>query len=141
MPVPEAQYVRDYVNVCGDNWTERFYKARNNSLCDEYYQPDNVGAVKPGDDVDERNNRWALYSSLERGVDKVRLIAVWDGRNEIHKDRDAHQVKHMVDLARDMGIKVEQINSLKILAEDAVQHAAEKTKSTEKSQKQQPSGS
>ena len=115
----EAQYVRDYVSVCGDNWTERFYKARNNPLCDEYYQPDHVGIVKANDNVNERNNRWALYSSLERGVDKVRLIAVWDGKNEIPKDRDARQVKHMVDLMRDMGGKVDHINPSKILAEEA----------------------
>ena len=140
MPIPEAQYVRDFVSVCGDNWTERFYKARNNPLCDEYYQPDNVGAVKPGDDVDERNNRWALYSSLERGMDKVRLIAVWDGKNEIPKDRDARQVKHMVDLMRDLGGKVEHINPSKILAEEAA-HVAEKEKGSEKAPKLQKTGS
>jgi tetratricopeptide (TPR) repeat protein len=126
MPLPEAQYVRNYVSICGDSWTERFYKARNNPLCDEYYQPDYVGAVKPGDDLDERNNRWALYSSLERGVDKVRLIAVWDGKNEIAKDRDARQVKHMIDLMRDMGGQVEQIHPSKILAEEILK-AAEKS--------------
>jgi hypothetical protein len=121
MPVSEAQYIRDYVSVCGDNWTDRFYKVRNNPLCDEYYQPDYVGAVKPNDDVDQRNNRWALYSSLERGMDKVRLIAVWDGKNEISRDRDARQVKHMVDLMRDMGGQIEHIHPSKILAEEVVQ--------------------
>jgi hypothetical protein len=131
IPLPEAQYVRDYVSVCGDNWTERFYKARNNELCEEYFQPDNVGPVKPGDDIDERNNRWAFYSSLERGMDKVRLVAVWDGKSDFPKDRDARQVKHMVNLARDMGAKVEPINSSKILAEDAVHHISEKLKELE----------
>jgi tetratricopeptide (TPR) repeat protein len=134
MPIPEAQYIRDFVSVCGDNWTERFYKARNNSLCDEYYQPDNVGAVKAGDDVNERNNRWALYSSLERGVDKVRLIAVWDDKNEISKDRDARMVKHMIDLMRNMGGQVEHINSLKLLTESR-ETAAEAESETEKALK------
>lgn len=117
LPIPEAQYVRDFVSPCGDTWTERFYKARNNPLCDEYYQPDNVGLVKKGDDIHERNNRWALYSSLELGVDQVRLIAVWDGKSETPRDLDARVVKHMVDLMRDTGGKVEQIHSGKLLAE------------------------
>jgi hypothetical protein len=46
-----------------------------------------VGA-KQGDDVHERNNRWAFYSALTRGIDKVRLIAVWDGKGETSKDRE-----------------------------------------------------
>jgi hypothetical protein len=140
MPIPEAQYVRDYVSVCGDNWTERFYKARNNPLCDEYYQPDHIGAVKADDDLNERNNRWALYSSLERGMDKVRLIAVWDGRNEISQYRDARQVKHMVDLMRDMGGKVDHINPSKILAEEAA-HVIGIEKGSNKPPKLQKTGS
>ena len=78
------------------------------------------------DDVDERNNRWALYSSLERGMDNVRLIAVWDGKIELAQDRDARQVRHMVDLMRDMGGKVDIINPSKILAEEAIHHIGEK---------------
>jgi hypothetical protein len=139
MPIPEAQYIRDFVSVCGDNWTERFYKARNNPLCDEYYQPDNVGAVKPGDDVNERNNRWALYSSLERGLDKVRLIAVWDGKNEISKDLDARLVKHMVDLMRDMGGQVEHINPSKMSTEVAFP-VAENEKEPGKTHRMRKSG-
>jgi tetratricopeptide (TPR) repeat protein len=135
MPIPEAQYVRDFVSVCGDNWVERFYKARNNPLCDEYYQPDNVGEVKPGDNIDERNNRWALYSSLERGMDKVRLIAVWDGKNEISQYRDARQVKHMVDLMRDMGGQIEHINPSKVLVQEVVKVVEKRVEKAPKARK------
>jgi len=127
MPIPEAQYIRDFVSPCGDTWIERFYKVRNQPLCDEFYQPDNVGVVKKGDDAHERNNRWALYSSLELGVDQVRLIAVWDGKGEIPRDQDARVVKHMVDLMRDMGGQVEHIHSAKLLAEmEAISPHADK---------------
>ena len=71
---------------------------------------------KEGDNVHERNNRWALYSALVRGVDKVRLVAVWDGKSESSKDLDARLVKHMVDLMRDTGGMVEQINPSKLSA-------------------------
>ncbi len=89
---------------------------RNHPLVDEFYQPDQVGLPKEGDNVHERNNRWALYSSLARGIDKVRLIALWDGKNEQSKDLDARLVKHMVDLMRDTGGMVEHINSEKLNA-------------------------
>lgn len=113
-PLPEAPYVRDFVSPGGELWVERFYRMRNHPLVDEYYQPDRVGLPKEGDNVHERNNRWALYSSLTRGIDSVRLIAVWDGKGELSKDLDARLVKHMVDLMRDTGGMVEQINPAKL---------------------------
>jgi hypothetical protein len=80
----------------------------------EFYQPDCVGLPKEGDNVHERNNRWALYSALARGIDKVRLIALWDGKAEAPRDLDARLVRHMVDLMRDTGGIVEQINPIKL---------------------------
>lgn len=113
-PFAEAPYVRDFVSPGGEGWVERFYKMRNHPLVDEFYQPDQVGLPKEGDNVHERNNRWALYSALIRGIDKVRLIAVWDGKNEPSKDLDARLVKLMVDLMRDTGGIIEQINPFKL---------------------------
>ncbi|HKY53526.1 MAG TPA: hypothetical protein VJM08_04430, partial [Anaerolineales bacterium] len=55
-----------------------------------------------------------LYSALARGIDKMRLIAVWDGKSEIPKDLDARLVKHMVELMRETGGIVEQINPAKL---------------------------
>jgi tetratricopeptide (TPR) repeat protein len=111
----EAPYVRDFVSPGGEQWIERFYKMRNHPLVDEFYQPDKVGPPKEGDNVHERNNRWALYSALARGIDKLRLIAVWDGKGEMSKDLDVRLVKHMVELMRDRGGMVEPINPFKLI--------------------------
>jgi hypothetical protein len=113
-PQFESSYVRDFVSPGGEGWVERFYRMRNHPLVNEFYQPDCVGLPKEGDNIHERNNRWALYSSLARGIDKVRLIALWDGKGEAPKDLDARLVKHMVDLMRDMGGIVETINPAKL---------------------------
>ena len=113
-PLAEAPYVRDFVSPGGEQWVERFYRMRNHPLVDEFYQPDQVGLPKQGDNVHERNNRWALYSALGRGIDKVRLIALWDGKNDLSKDLDARLVKHMVDLMRDTGGMIEHINPFKL---------------------------
>src|SRR5258706_9545145 len=133
-PTPEAPYVRDFVSPCGDEWVERFYKLRNHPLVDEFYQPDQVGLPRDSDDVHERNNRWALYSALVHGIDKARLIAVWDGKGETSKDLDARLVKHMVDLMRDTGGIVEHINPFKLPSDMITTASAVDTKTTATSQ-------
>jgi tetratricopeptide (TPR) repeat protein len=115
-PLREADYIRDFVSPAGDQWTDRFYKNRNHPLCIEFYQPDHIGLPRKADNVHERNNRWTIYSSLSRGMDKLRLIAFWDGKSEPSKDLDARLVKHMVDIAREMGVQIEHINSTKLQA-------------------------
>jgi tetratricopeptide (TPR) repeat protein len=141
-PVPEASYVRDFVSPGGDPWVERFYKMRNHPLVDEFYQPDCVGLPKEGDNIHERNNRWALYSALARGIDKVRLIALWDGKGEACKDLDAHLVKHMVDLMRDMGGMIEQINPMKlsrVISQNTMDAIHKRLSSLAESTKENPS--
>ncbi len=115
LPLADASYVRDFVSPYGEKWVERFYKVRNHPLVDEKYQAEHLGAPKKGDDLYERNNRWALYSSLLMGTDKVRLIAFWNGKSTNEDDRDVRLVKYMVDLMRDTGGQIEQINPEKLL--------------------------
>jgi len=120
LPLPDAAYVREFVSPGGEAWVERFYKIRNHPLVDEKYQLESVGKPKADDDPYERNNRWTLYSSLLRGIDKTRLIALWNGQNAPSKDRDARLVRHMVELMRDTGGVIEQINPSKDAHEFAV---------------------
>ena len=132
MPLPEPAYVRDYVSPAGDEWVERFYNMRNHPLVDEYYQTELVGPPRTGDDVFERNNRWALYSAMLRGIDNLRLIALFDDkRGTVHATQDAHLVKHMIDLMRDAGGQVEIINPSKI-SPDALKNSSQKKRSTAK---------
>ena len=105
---------------------------RNHPLVDEYYQTELVGPPRTGDDVFERNNRWALYSAMLRGIDNLRLIALFDDkRGTVHATQDAHLVKHMIDLMRDAGGQVEIINPSKI-SPDALKNSSQKKRSTAK---------
>jgi tetratricopeptide (TPR) repeat protein len=115
LPLPESAYIRQFVSPGGDAWVDRFYKIRNHMLVEEFYQAENVGAPKAGDDPYERNNRWALYSSLGKGIDKLRLIALWNAHGDKPKDRDARLVYHMIDLTRELGGAIEQISTSKYL--------------------------
>ncbi len=115
LPLPESGYIREFVSPGGESWIDRFYKIRSHPLVDEYYQLENLGEVKEGYDPYERNNRWALYSSLVRGIDKVTLIALWNGIGGKPKDRDARLTRHIVELMRETGGKIETINTSKYI--------------------------
>ena len=134
MPVPEPQYVRDFVSPAGEDWVERFYKMRNQHHVDEYYQTDLVGSPKSGDDVFERNNRWALYSAMTCGIDNLRLIALFDDKHGvIHDTKDNNIVRHMIDLTRDAGGQVEIISPSKlILSAQTVAQKKNRTSSKKK---------
>jgi tetratricopeptide (TPR) repeat protein len=138
MPVSEPAYVRDFVSPAGDAWVERFYKMRNHPQVNEHYQVDLVGHPKPGDNPFERNNRWALYSAMARGVDNLRLIALYDDkRGDGHEEIDAQLVKHMIDLMRDAGGQVEIINPAKILPRRPANRPIKKRGASDKKEKTQ----
>jgi tetratricopeptide (TPR) repeat protein len=113
LPLAEAAYIRQFVSPGGESWVERFYNIRNHPLVEELYQIENVGLPKEDDDPFERNNRWALYSSLGRGIDKVRLIALWNAYGDKPKDRDGRLVRHMIELMREFGGSIDIINPSK----------------------------
>jgi tetratricopeptide (TPR) repeat protein len=112
LPFSEPQYIKNNVSFAGDEWVERFYTLRNHPNVNINFQLDHVGKPKSGDDPYERNNRWALYSSLIQGVDRVRLIALWDGK-VAGSDRDGALVGHLVEEMRLVGGFVEHLNTTK----------------------------
>lgn len=109
LPYEEAMYIQRAVSYAGDKWIERFYALRNHPNVAIRLQPDHLGPVKPGDNVYERNGRWALYSSLIYGVDRTRLIALWDGMvDDIPGGPD-----NMIEQVRQVGGIVEHLNTTK----------------------------
>lgn len=115
LPLTEAAYVREFISPAGEGWVDRFYKVRNHPSVDEINHVEALGHPKEGDDLYERNNRWALYSALGRGgIGNVRLIAV---ANEtiFSNDRDVRLTRHMIDLMRDFGGAIDFINPSKYI--------------------------
>jgi tetratricopeptide (TPR) repeat protein len=111
LPYSEARYIKRFIAPAGDSWVERFYQLRNHPRVDIRLQEDHVGKPKDGDNSYERNNRWTMYSSLLKGIDRVRLIAVWDGKTG--RDLDGRLVSNMVAQMRHMGGIVEHLNTTK----------------------------
>ena len=103
------------VSYAGSDWLTRFYNLRNNGAVSIRYQVERLGPVKPGDDPYERNQRWALYRGMGYGTDKLRLIALWNGKKDEHRPGrdDQPAVAHIVQEARQAGVTVEHLNTTK----------------------------
>ena len=148
LPMSESAYVREFISPAGGGWVDRFYKIRNHPLVSEINQIEALGQPKDGDDLHERNNRWALYSAIGRcGIGKVRLIAV---ANEtiLGGDRDIALTRHMIELMRDIGGVVDFINPSKFIynvIDSALERLIDEAKpilqSTKTQKKPQPTSS
>ena len=117
LPHPDSTYIRRFVSPAGEAWVDRFYKIRNNPLVDEIYQIEHLGQPKDGDNLYERNSRWALYSALGRvGIDNITLIAVANEFVGDTKDRDILLTRYMINLMQNLGGRVEEfINPTKYI--------------------------
>jgi tetratricopeptide (TPR) repeat protein len=109
LPYTESTYIRRFVAPGGEAWVDRFYKLRNNSFIDEIYQSEHLGQPKDGDNLFERNGRWAIYSALGRvGIENIRMIAVASEFVGDTKDRDVLLTNYMIDMMRNVGGMVEE---------------------------------
>lgn len=108
LPYAEAGFIEKAVSYAEGSWVERFYELRNRPEVTLHRQPDRIGAVPEGEDAYERNHRWALYSSLAHGIERMRLIVLWDGKSTAD---DPAGVDDMVRLVRSLGGVVEHINT------------------------------
>jgi tetratricopeptide (TPR) repeat protein len=109
LPHSDSTYIRKFVSPAGETWVDRFYKVRNEPLVDEIYQIEHLGQPKDGDNLYERNSRWAIYSALGRvGADNMYMVAVANEFVGDTKDRDILLTRYMVDLMRNVGGRVEE---------------------------------
>ena len=112
LPMSEAAYIRQFITPAGEEWVDRYFAIRNCENVRIRYQTDHIGQPPENANLFERNNRWALYSSLLHGLDKVRLVAVWDGKTT-GEDFDHRLVSNMVAQMRQLGGRVEHLNTTK----------------------------
>ncbi|NND91692.1 MAG: cyclic nucleotide-binding domain-containing protein [Granulosicoccus sp.] len=114
MPCTDADFISEQVAHGGDQWIARFYAIRNNPKVNMYYQQERVGRAREGVDPCDRNARWTLYSSLVLGIEKLRLIALWDGKSATADDEDGRYVGAMVAHAQRMGCILDHLDITKL---------------------------
>lgn len=106
LPFYQPQFIQESVNFAGDEWVSRFYNIQSHPNVTIHLQPDRLGEVPEGDNPFARNNRWALYSTLMYGIERTRLVVLWDG-----KEGDAGGTGDMVQQVRQLGGVVEHLNT------------------------------
>ncbi|MEW5958136.1 MAG: TRAFs-binding domain-containing protein, partial [Chloroflexota bacterium] len=109
LPFAEARFIEESVSFAGDGWVERFYQIRQNQRVTIHLQPDRLGPVPEGDNPFSRNVRWSLYSTLCYGIERVRLIVLWNGKGGDGPGGTGHMVKEV----RHLGGIVEHIDTTK----------------------------
>jgi hypothetical protein len=112
LPYEEPLFLKRLVSALSESWTTRYYNIRNDPHVTIRMQLDHLGPVKKGDDQYMRNNRWGMYSALIRGIDKVRFLALWDGRTEVDTGYSA-VIGRLVEDVQEIGARVEIIDTTK----------------------------
>ena len=110
LPLAKAEFIERSVGYAGGKWVQRFHALWNHPDVTFLIQEERVGPVPKGDDAYERSNRWALYAGLGHGIDRLRLILLWDGRiSEVRGG--AH---HMQQEVQSHGGQVELLDTSKL---------------------------
>jgi hypothetical protein len=74
----DAEFIAASVALPGTDWTERYVNLRRR--CPTRFQPDELGAPGPDEDVFERNNEWCLsVATAIAPPECLRALVVWDG--------------------------------------------------------------
>ncbi len=109
LPLAKAPFIERSVGYAGGDWVQRFHYLWNHPDVTFLIQEDRVGPVPKGDEAYERSNRWALYSALGYGIDRVCLILLWDGRRAGARGG----ANHMLQQVRSHGAQIEVLDSSK----------------------------
>ncbi|MBP6899707.1 MAG: DUF4071 domain-containing protein [Burkholderiaceae bacterium] len=80
-PFAEPQFLQQSVSARGEAWLKRYDALRGRLDAEQplLAAPEALGEPRAGIDAFERCNQWLLATGLAHGLDKLRLIALWDG--------------------------------------------------------------
>lgn len=87
----EPRFLKASVGFAGQGWVDRYDLLKQQATV--LVQPEELGPLPQGVNPCERNNLWQLYTALSHGPEKVRFIALWDGR----EGDGPGGTKHMVE--------------------------------------------
>lgn len=109
LPFAPDEFIAASVSFAGEHWVKRFEQIINHPLVKLHLQPQELGILPEGVNPFERNNLWALDSSVIYGIDRVRLIVLWDGK----RGDGAGGTFDMVKQVSEFGGTVEHIDTTK----------------------------
>ncbi len=94
LPFEQPEFIERSVMPAanGASWRDRFYAALGAANTSLREMPVELGPTPAGSDPFERCNLWLLYSALVHGVQKVNLVALWNGAGGDGPGGTAHMV-------------------------------------------------
>jgi len=76
--LPDDEFIAASVAIPGTDWEARYRALRRR--CPTRFQAEELGPLRPDEDVFERNNDWCLaMGRAEAGDDGLHALVVWDG--------------------------------------------------------------
>ena len=109
LPFKPDEFIAESVSFAGKNWVERFNRIFNHSLINIHFQTEELGLLPINENPYERNNNWALKSSLIYGSERIKFIVLWDGKGGDGQGGTFD----MVERVRQLGGTVEHLDTTK----------------------------
>jgi hypothetical protein len=84
IPESVSSFLRNSVNFAGAEWQERFFEVVQRPEVEYRIQPDalgpppQIGNPPRNIDIYIRNNRWLTYTAIAYGLDRLRLLSLWN---------------------------------------------------------------
>jgi hypothetical protein len=78
IPESEPNFLQNSVNFAGADWRERFFAVVHRPEVDYRVQPQALGDPPPNSNIYDRNNRWLTYTAMAYGLDRLRVLCLWN---------------------------------------------------------------
>ncbi len=105
LPFEEALFLEKSVSFAGAEWMQRFQRVKADKKTTLFVTPENFSHGGGADNPYARNNLHMLYNAVAFGADKIRFIALWDGK----AGDGPGGTKHMIESVR------QQLGQVRIL--------------------------
>lgn len=104
IPFPEGEFLEKSVTFAGEQWRERFRAMKEHPNTELLVMPEELGPTPVDANSYERNNLWQLCYALSWGAEKVRFIALWDGRGGDGRGGTKHMCESVKRLSGEVHI-------------------------------------
>lgn len=107
-----VSFEKDLPDQIPDTWISRYQAVRNHLLTHTWITPNELGPPPDGRDPYARNNLRQLYTAVSYGPEKVRILALWNGRGGDGPGGTAD----MIQQAKALGAKTLIIDTKKLFS-------------------------
>jgi hypothetical protein len=78
IPESEPKFLQHSVSFAGLHWHERFFAIVRHPEVEYRIQPEALGDPPPNSDIYDRNNRWLTYTAMAYGLERLRVLCLWN---------------------------------------------------------------